>query len=153
MFLFDNANKNLANNVTLLLNTTDIPSVLDYFGNYLVTKFSNKWNGIYKGFTLTNPINERSKEIYQQTLTNQGTTNIDTTNAHKVSAYDSSDMVNDDESNVTNTGTNNNNQSNNYTKQILDNSLVQENLKILTDTNFYDIIMGDIRYTLLQTVY
>lgn len=153
IFLFDNANKTLANNVSLLLDTTDVKSVLDYFGNYLVTKYANKWNGIYKGFIITAPINERSKEIYQQTVTNKGNTTINSTNAHKVSAYDSSDMVNDDETDVTNNGNNTNNQDNSYTKQILDNSLIQQNMKFLTDTNFYDIIMSDIRHTLLQTIY
>lgn len=119
----------------------------------LLAQYADKWNGLYKGFLLTDyNLSNKTSETYSQKTDGTATNNSTGKQNNKVSAYDSNTMVDDteqDNTNADNTTTNGNNQ---YTKQVTDNSMIAQNLQNLTQTSFYDIMFSDIRNILFTKI-
>lgn len=119
----------------------------------LLTKYANKWNGLYKGFLSADfNLTNRTSETYTQKTDGTATNNLTGKQNNKVSAYDSNTMVDDTEQDTTNVANATTNGNNQYTKQVKDNSMIAQNLRNLTQTSFYDIMFSDIRNDLFTKI-
>lgn len=150
-FSFLNGDKELLNNYMMKINTFGNERALDKLARMLLNIYEKKWNDLYQEFIQKHDFS--SKETITETVENEGNESKKGSEKNKISAYDEEELLTDTGTDTDNSTDTTGTQTRTYEKTTNDLKSYEENLFLLQDKIFYEIIFTDICTMLFGHIY
>lgn len=150
-FSYLNGDKEFLNNYIMKLDKLGNERALDKSARALLNIYENKWNDLYHEFIKEH--NFSSKETITEEVENVGNELKKGSEENQISAYDEEELMTDTGTNTDNSTDTTGTQTRTYEKTTNDLKSYEQNLFLLQDKIFYEIIYTDICSMLFGHIY